>query len=100
MSCGVRCRRDSDLALLWLWYRLAAVAPIGPLAWELHVPRERPKKNQKKKKKNVKMLDCLETVASSCVVLHRNKVIDISQQSWPVPMVPYGQWQVLLPKLF
>ena len=35
MSCGVRCRRDSDLALLWLWYRLAAVAPIGPLAWEL-----------------------------------------------------------------
>ena len=23
-----------DLALLWLWYRLAVVAPIGPLAWE------------------------------------------------------------------
>ena len=24
----------NDLALLWLWRRLAAVAPIRPLAWE------------------------------------------------------------------
>ena len=24
-----------DLALLWLWCRLAATAPIPPLAWEL-----------------------------------------------------------------
>ena len=24
-----------DLALLWLWCRPAAIAPIGPLAWEL-----------------------------------------------------------------
>ena len=29
-----------DWALLWLWCRPAAVAPIGPLAWELpHVVR-------------------------------------------------------------
>ena len=34
MSYGVGCRRGSDLALLWLWFRLAAVAPIGPLALE------------------------------------------------------------------
>ena len=34
MSCGVAHRFGFDLALLWLWYRLAAVAPIGPLAWE------------------------------------------------------------------
>ena len=34
VSCGVGHRRGLDLALLWLWYRLAAVAPIGPLAWE------------------------------------------------------------------
>ena len=34
MSCGVGCRWSSDPALLWLWYRLAAVAPIWPLAWE------------------------------------------------------------------
>ena len=34
MSCGVGCRRGSDLALLWLWCRLAAAAPIRPLVWE------------------------------------------------------------------
>ena len=34
MSCGVGCRCDSDPALLWLWRRLAAMAPIRPLAWE------------------------------------------------------------------
>ena len=35
MSCGVGHRRSLDPALLWLWHRPAAVAPIGPLAWEL-----------------------------------------------------------------
>ena len=34
MSCGVGCRRGSDPALLWLWRRLVATAPIQPLAWE------------------------------------------------------------------
>ena len=34
MSCGVGCRRSSYPALLWLWCRLPATAPIGPLAWE------------------------------------------------------------------
>ena len=32
MSCGIGHRRGSDL--MWLWHRPAAVAPIGPLAWE------------------------------------------------------------------
>ena len=34
MSCGVVCRHGLDPALLWLWCRLAATAPIRPLAWE------------------------------------------------------------------
>ena len=34
MTCGVGHRRGSDLALLWLLCRPAAVALIGPLAWE------------------------------------------------------------------
>ena len=34
MSCGVGHRCGSDPALLWLWHRLAAKAPIRPLAWE------------------------------------------------------------------
>ena len=38
MSGGVGRRRGSDPALLWLWCRLAAVAPIRPLAWEFPYP--------------------------------------------------------------
>ena len=34
MSCGVGCRGGSDPALLWLWRRPGATAPIQPLAWE------------------------------------------------------------------
>ena len=35
VSCGVGHGRSSVLALLWLWGRPAAEAPIVPLAWEL-----------------------------------------------------------------
>ena len=35
MSCGIGHRFSSDLALLWLWHRLEAAAPVQPLAWEL-----------------------------------------------------------------
>ena len=34
MSYGIGRRRNLDLVLLWLWCRLAAIAPIRPLAWE------------------------------------------------------------------
>ena len=34
MSCGGCQRLRSDLMLLWLWCRPAAVALIGPQAWE------------------------------------------------------------------
>ena len=34
MTCGVGHRHSLDPALLWLWYRPAAVAMIRPLAWE------------------------------------------------------------------
>ena len=33
MSCGIGHRLSSDPALLWLWCRLAATAPIRPLTW-------------------------------------------------------------------
>ena len=35
MSCGVGLRCVSHLALLWLWHRPTATAPILPLAQEL-----------------------------------------------------------------
>ena len=52
MSCGVGCRRGSDLMLLWLWP--AAVAPIRPLAWECPCAASAAlkKKTKKKKKKD------------------------------------------------
>ena len=34
MSCGVGRRHGLDPALLWLWCRPEATAPIGPRAWE------------------------------------------------------------------
>ena len=34
MSCAVVRRCGSDLALMWLWHRPAATAPIRPLPWE------------------------------------------------------------------
>uniref|UniRef100_A0A8D1HFE9 Sulfotransferase n=1 Tax=Sus scrofa TaxID=9823 RepID=A0A8D1HFE9_PIG len=59
--CGVGCRRGSDPALLWLWHRPVATAPIGPLAWEppyaagaaqeIGTSKDKKKKKKKKKKK-------------------------------------------------
>ena len=34
MSCGIGHRLGSDLVLLWLWRRPAAIALIRPLVWE------------------------------------------------------------------
>ena len=52
MSCVVGHRRGSDPMLLWLWHRLAAVVPIGPLAWEtpyaVGAALEKGKKTKKK----------------------------------------------------
>ena len=58
-SCGEGRRCGSDPALLWLWCRpVAAIAPIGPLAWELpyaiNVALESKKKKKKEKKKKEK----------------------------------------------
>ena len=57
MSCGVGRRRGSDPVLLWLWCRLAATAPIRPLAWEPPYAvgeAQEMTKRQKKKPKNKK----------------------------------------------
>ena len=51
MGCGVGCRRGSEMVLLWPWCRLAAAAPIGPLAWEPPYAPGAILKRQKTKKK-------------------------------------------------
>ena len=49
MSCGAGCRLGSDPALLWLWCRQGAIAPIW-LAWEPPYALGAALKRQKKKK--------------------------------------------------
>ena len=57
MSCGAGNGHSSDLALLWLWCRLAATATIGPLAWEppyvMGTALKRQKKNNNKIKNKI-----------------------------------------------
>ena len=50
MSYGVGHRRGLELALLWLWYRSAATAPIQPPAWETPYAMSAALKKKKKKK--------------------------------------------------
>ena len=52
MSWGVGGRCGWDLALLWLWYRPAAIVPVQLLGWELPYASGAALKRQKDKKKN------------------------------------------------
>ena len=57
MSYGVGHRCGLELMLLWLWYRLAAVAPIGHLAWEPpHVANAALKRKKERRKERKKYL--------------------------------------------
>ena len=53
MSCGIGHRWGSDPTLLWLWYRPAAVVPIGPLDWELPYAAGAALFRKKKKEKSL-----------------------------------------------
>ena len=63
VGCAVGCRCGLDLALLWLWCRLAAVAPIQPPTWELPyavgaaLKRQNTKTKEKKKKQRKLLLE-------------------------------------------
>ena len=50
VSCDVGHRCGSGPMWLWLWCGLAAVAPIGPLAWELPYAMGTALKSERKKK--------------------------------------------------
>jgi len=43
----------NDPALLWLWHRMAATAPIRPLAWELPYAARAAQEMAKRQKKKV-----------------------------------------------
>ena len=81
MSCGVGPRYGSGPVMLWLWYRLAAAAPIRSLAWELYnggLKNQKKKVKEKKKKRKRKKLGnnyktnknlCPLGVAMGCVYI-------------------------------
>ena len=69
MSFGVGHTCGSDSALLWLWRRPVATAPIRPLAWEPPYAAgvalekaKRPKKKKKEKKKERKKESRVEVI--------------------------------------
>ena len=54
VSCGVGHRHGLDPELLWLCYRLAAVALTGALVWELPYAAGVALKSKKTKKQKIK----------------------------------------------
>ena len=60
LSAVVGGRHSLDLALLWLWCRLAAVASIRPLAWE--PPYAAGAALKSKKKKNLPFKSCYKAI--------------------------------------
>ena len=76
---GISCRCGVDLALLWLWCRPAAAAPIWPLTWEppyaagAALKRQKTKKKKKRKKKKSQVVH-LFTV---CCRLSTNTQCDV-----------------------
>ena len=75
MRCGVGHRRGSDLALLCLWRRPAATAPIKPLAWEPpYVMGAALKKTDQKKKKEKKMW-YIHNTYTGILFSHENKIM-------------------------
>ena len=57
-----------DPALLWLWWRPAAVAPIGPLAWEPAHARGMALKRQKTNKKRSQSVHSTQSLSmTDCV---------------------------------
>ena len=77
MSRGVGRRRGSDRALLWLWYKPAATAPIRPLAWEppyaVGEAQEMAKRQKKKKQSERDWMDW-EFGVSTCKLLHLEQI--------------------------
>ena len=81
MSCGVGPRRGPDLALLWLWYRPVATAPIRLLAWEHPYSVGAALKRKKKKKKKRIAAYSLET-GRKMLIKGQMEVLSLRSEIW------------------
>ena len=103
MSCSVVCRCNSDLALLWLQYRLATADLIRPLAWEIPYAVSatlKLKEKREKKKKKERKHDHRETTTAIKKEKRKTKV-KISGttilQSYFIKSMQIQQNKILLP---
>ena len=82
MSCGVGCRHGLDPTLLWLWWRPAVAAPIGPLAWELPYAAGAALKRQTNKKIRIHgifkttVYCCIQKVLCTIHCIHQPHFVD------------------------
>ena len=76
MSCGIGLRHGLDLALLWLWCRLAATAPILPLDWELPYATNASLKRKRRNKKRKKYFNKEEVANQNECIIHKMKTGD------------------------
>ena len=73
VSCGVGLRCGLDLMLLWLWCRPAAVALIGPLAWESPCSTGVALESGEKKKKSCCSSDSTTSICHRCCPKKKQK---------------------------
>ena len=67
MNCGMGRRHGLDPALLCLWYRPAAAAPIEPPAWETSYALDAALKRQKTKQKKEDMTEVAQVTVEARV---------------------------------
>ena len=88
VSCGIGHRCGLDLVLLWLWRRLAATAPNGPLAWEppcdMGAAQEMAKR-KKKKKKNQNLLTTSMSLLAVCSLVNHPPTRTQPTDTWIQP---------------
>ena len=93
MSYSVGCRQGLDPALLWLWYRLAAIALIRPLAWELpYAAGEALKKEKKEKERS--LLDHMQ--ATTCTPQPMSSHLSL-EKGWEPPSTLFPTPTLLCP---
>ena len=94
MSCSVGQRCSLDLVFLWLWCRLAAVAPIRALAWQLPCAAGAALKKQRRKKEIEFLIVYINaTACNACkrtkslkqsIICHSQFSLSSSQTSFPL----------------
>ena len=83
---GIAVSYGSDLPLLWLWHRLAAVTPIRLLAWELPCALGAALKRQKKKKPKKHLVNFFSKAA-----IHQQTSSAFYRQRWVINLLFLNQ---------